>query len=65
MQYFINRHEIGNNPADIRLQELTEQERECFEERAAIMEYDGGMERDVAEKMAWQRIMEGRVSLAG
>jgi adenosine deaminase len=31
-----------------------DQEQEEFEERAAIMEYDGGMDRDEAEKAALQ-----------
>lgn len=31
---------------------LTEDEKECFEERAAIMEFDGGMSREEAEREA-------------
>jgi hypothetical protein len=27
--------------------------REAFEERAAIMEFDGGLSRDEAERAAW------------
>ena len=30
--------------------------RECFEERAAICEYHGGMSRDEAERMAFEEI---------
>ena len=30
-----------------------------FEERAAIMEFDGGLTRDVAEREAW-RLVRGR-----
>lgn len=65
MQQNINQWEEQNVPSDIRLQQLTEEERECFEERAAIMEYDGGLERAVAETLAWRRIVESRVPLAG
>jgi hypothetical protein len=32
--------------------DLTEEQREDFEERAAIMEYDGGLPREEAEKLA-------------
>lgn len=31
---------------------------ELFEERAAIMEYDGGMTREQAEIEAWKDIMK-------
>ena len=34
--------------------------REAFEERAAIMEYDGGLTRDEAERAAWALILEQR-----
>ncbi len=65
MQHFISGYGEESLPSHIRLQELTDEERERFEERAAIMEYDGGLERALAEEMAWRRIVEGRVSLAG
>lgn len=29
------------------------EEMELYEERAAIMEYDGGLPREEAEKLAW------------
>jgi len=34
-----------------------EDELEYFEERAAIMEFDGGMNRDKAESKAWQLVV--------
>ena len=34
--------------------------REAFEERAAIMEYDGGMTRAEAERAAWADILKQR-----
>jgi hypothetical protein len=40
---------IGNR-AD---REDPEDTREAYEERAAIMEYDGGLGRDEAERLAW------------
>lgn len=39
---------------------LTESEREAFEERAAIMEYDGRMPREIAERRAMREILEER-----
>jgi hypothetical protein len=33
---------------------LTEYERECLIERAAIIEFDGNMPRDEAERLAWR-----------
>lgn len=37
--------------------QMTEYEQELFEERAAIMEYDGGMTREEAEREAYKDIM--------
>jgi hypothetical protein len=42
-----------------RLSQLTEDEREHFEERAAIREYDGEMSREEAEQAAWKDIGRG------
>lgn len=39
------------------LSTLSESERTYFEERAAIMEYDGGLSREEAEKRALERIL--------
>lgn len=39
---------------------LTEQEKELFEERSAIMEYDGGLSREQAEKEALQDVYTRR-----
>jgi hypothetical protein len=34
--------------------------REAFEERAAIMEFDGGLNRDDAERAAWALVLKQR-----
>ena len=39
-------------------EELTDEQREDYEERAAIMEFDGGLSRSEAEKKAMLRIMD-------
>ena len=39
------------------LASLSKKEREEYEERAAIMEYDGGLPRAEAERMALERIL--------
>ena len=36
------------------LARLTPDEREWWEERAAIIEYDGGIDRATAERVAWE-----------
>lgn len=36
---------------------MTEAQRETYEERAAIMEYDGGLSREQAEREAWACVM--------
>ena len=41
---------------DIRLCDLTDDLRERYEERAAIMEFDGGLPRWEAEKLALQDV---------
>jgi hypothetical protein len=43
---------------------LNESEREEFEERAAIMEYDGNLSKMQAEKMALAIVLEQRQHLA-
>lgn len=35
-------------------------DREAFEERAAIIEFDGGLSRDEAERTAWAMILQRR-----
>ena len=49
-----SRASIGSN-GSAPTQRISEQEdvREDFEERAAIMEFDGGLSRDEAEREAW------------
>ena len=37
----------------------TESMREAYEERAAIMEFDGGLSRDEAEREAWALASKG------
>jgi hypothetical protein len=34
--------------------------REAFEERAAIMEFDGGLSREDAERAAWALVLKPR-----
>ncbi len=41
-----------------KLKSLSEAEREMWEERAAIMEYDGGMDREQAEIRAYKCLFE-------
>jgi hypothetical protein len=52
---------IGSNGSALsaRMREY-EDLREAFEERAAIMEYDGGMTRAEAERAAWALILKKR-----
>lgn len=38
---------------------LPQGKREDFEERAAIMEYDGGLARRDAERRAWEIVVQG------
>ena len=40
---------------------LSDSEREVFEERSAIMEYDGGLHKELAEVEAIKRIIKERV----
>ena len=42
---------------------MTEDEKDYFEERTAIMEFDGGLSREAAEKYAMDKINQGLVSL--
>ena len=39
---------------------LNEDEQEYFEERAAILEYEAGLERARAEKEAWRLMLQRR-----
>ena len=41
------------------MDEMTEAQREAYEERAAIMEYDGGLSREQAEAEAYRIVTEG------
>lgn len=41
---------------------MTEDQREHFNERAAIMQYDGGMTREEAEKAAIQEVVRRRIA---
>ena len=43
------------------LDKLSDSEREIFEERSAIMEYDGGLPRELAEIEAIKRIIKERI----
>jgi hypothetical protein len=42
------------------LESLSEDEREAFEERAAIMEFDGGLTRNEAEQAALRDVLSCR-----
>jgi len=44
---------------------LSEAEREEYEERAAIMEFDGGLSREEAERQGLERILEKRGNYHG
>jgi len=44
--------------------DLDEDERDRFEERAAIMEYDGGLPRAEAEQLALEDVMRTRARKA-
>lgn len=53
---------IGSNgSAQPRQMEESEALREAFEERAAIMEYDGGLSREEAERAAWALVLKHRL----
>lgn len=41
----------------LKVEKLDEDRRYEFEERAAIMQYDGGMSRAVAEQAAWDDLI--------
>lgn len=47
------------------LSTLSDDERMEYEERAAIMEYDGGLSREEAERRAMLRILTKRGNLNG
>jgi len=52
---------IGGNGSPLPVQmHDAEALRDAFEERAAIMEYDGGLSRDEAERAAWMLVMTRR-----
>ncbi len=53
----ISRHPVGHNAQDI-WQSLSEDERMELEERAAIMEYDGGLSRFEAETQALKMYLQ-------
>lgn len=50
----LNRH---SDPEFLSVDSLTEDQRERFEERAAIMEFDGGLSRQDAEQSALHDII--------
>lgn len=41
------------NPIPETLNDLSPEQREAYEERAGIMQYDGGMSKEDAEKHSW------------
>lgn len=52
-------------PEDCAIADLTELERDMFEERAAIIEFDGGLDREEAERIALQCIWAARLQSHG
>lgn len=58
-----NPHPIPLNPALAQqVAELNADEREFFEERAAIREFEGGLSRAEAEILAWQDLCRRRLA---
>lgn len=52
---------IGSNGSAARTQPAeSEALRDAFEERAAIMEFDGGLTREEAEREAWALVVDSR-----
>lgn len=51
--------ESQKSPAICDIENLTSSERDLFEERAAIMEFDGGLPRDAAEARALLVVLAG------
>lgn len=51
---------MSEKQASQRAYELLEPYREEFEERFAIMEVDGGVPREEAQRMAWERVFNKR-----
>lgn len=45
------------------VEHMNEDEREFFEERAAIREFEGGYSREEAEQLARQEMLERRANL--
>lgn len=53
--------DLLNIPVTSWLEKLSDSERDTYNERAAIMEYDGGLPREQAEVEAIKRIIRERV----
>ena len=53
--------DVTDSAMEIEFAGMTDDEREIFEERAAIVEFDGLLPRQEAEHLAWQEIIERRV----
>jgi hypothetical protein len=52
---------IGSNGSALSARiQVSEAMREAFEERAAIMEFDGGLSHEDAERIAWTLIVKPR-----
>jgi hypothetical protein len=52
---------LGRKAELMPLLALTAEEREYFEERAAIAEFDGGLSRAAAENLAWDFVRANRL----
>jgi len=62
---FLNQSSEIESPAISDVESLSDDERTFFFERAAIMEYDGGMSREEAEKQALEIVMHLRAANDG
>lgn len=56
-------NDLFNIPVNTWLEKLSDSERDTYNERAAIMEYDGGLPKERSEVEAIKRIIRERVIL--
>lgn len=53
-----------DNPYEESFVFMNEGEYEFFEERAAIMEFEGQLKREIAEQLTYQKILQNRKNYA-
>jgi len=63
-KYFLVKEDIPSSNQNNDYILLNDLEREYFEERAAIIEYDGKVPRKLAEKIAYECVLERREQFA-